>query len=140
VVVNDLEAEPAQEVVAAIKAAGGKAVAVVGSVTDPAFPEQFISAGLDAFGGIDIIVNNAGYVWDAMVHKMSDEQFDAMLDVHLKAPFRILRAAADRSAAGGETGGRGRPRSVPQGRQHLLGVRHQAAISARPTILRPRRG
>lgn len=94
VVVNDLEAEPAQEAVEAIKAAGGKAIAVVGSVTDPAFPEQFISAGLDVFGGIDIIVNNAGYTWDAMIHKMSDEQFEAMLDVHLKAPFRILRAAA----------------------------------------------
>jgi len=94
VVVNDLEAEPAQEAVAAIKAAGGKAIAVVGSVTDPEFAEQFIAAGLDAFGGIDIIVNNAGYTWDAMAHKMSDEQFDAMLDVHLKAPFRILRAAA----------------------------------------------
>ena len=95
VVVNDLEAEPAEEVVAAIRAAGGEAVAAVGSVTDPAFGERFIATGLDAFGGIDIIVNNAGYTWDAMAHKMSDEQFDAMLDVHLKAPFRILRAAAE---------------------------------------------
>ncbi|MFZ2101308.1 MAG: SDR family oxidoreductase [Oricola sp.] len=95
VVVNDLEAGPADEVVAAVRAAGGQAVAAVGSVTDPAFPERFIAAGLDAFGGIDIIVNNAGYVWDAMIHKMTDEQFDAMIDVHLKAPFRILRAAAE---------------------------------------------
>ena len=94
VVVNDLEAEPAEDVVAAITAAGGDAVAAVGSVTDADFAERFVSAGLDAFGGIDIIVNNAGYTWDAMIHKMSDEQFEAMLDVHLMAPFRILRAAA----------------------------------------------
>ncbi|MCI5076642.1 SDR family oxidoreductase [Oricola sp.] len=94
VVVNDLEAGPADEVVATIRAAGGEAVAAVGSVTDPAFAGRFIAAGMDAFGGVDIIVNNAGYTWDAMIHKMSDEQFEAMLDVHLKAPFRILRAAA----------------------------------------------
>lgn len=95
IVVNDLEAEPADSVVAEIAAAGGEAVAVVGSVTDPGFADRFIAAGLDAFGGIDIIINNAGYVWDAMIHKMSDEQFDAILDVHLKAPFRLLRAAAE---------------------------------------------
>lgn len=94
VVVNDLEAEPAEEVVTAIRAAGGEAVAAVGSVTDPAFADRFIAAGMEAFGGVDIIVNNAGYTWDAMIHRMGDEQFEAMLDVHLKAPFRILRAAA----------------------------------------------
>lgn len=106
VVVNDLEAGPADEVVATIRAAGGEAVAAVGSVTDPAFAGRFIATGMDAFGGVDIIVNNAGYTWDAMIHKMSDEQFEAMLDVHLKAPFRILRAAAGpiREAAGLEAG------------------------------------
>ncbi len=94
VVVNDLDQEPAEEVVGAINAIGGKAIAVVGSVTDEGFGDKFISSGLEAFGGIDIIVNNAGYTWDALVHKMSDEQFDAMIDVHLKAPFRIMRAAS----------------------------------------------
>ncbi|MFC4272715.1 SDR family oxidoreductase [Sneathiella chungangensis] len=94
VVVNDLDQEPAEEVVGAINAIGGKAIAVVGSVTDEGFGDKFISSGLEAFGGIDIIVNNAGYTWDAHVHKMSDEQFDAMIDVHLKAPFRIMRAAS----------------------------------------------
>ena len=92
-VVNDLDAEPAQAVVEEIRAAGGKAIAVSGSVTDESFGDRFISAGLEAFGGVDIIVNNAGYTWDAMIHKMSDKQFDAMMDVHVKAPFRILRAA-----------------------------------------------
>ncbi len=93
VVVNDLDAEPAKETVAAIEAAGGRAVACVGSVTDDGFAEEFVRTATDSFGGLDIIVNNAGYTWDAVVQKTTDEQFDAILDVHLKAPFRILRAA-----------------------------------------------
>lgn len=95
VVVNDLDAEPANEVVQAIKAAGGDAIAHAGSVTADGFAEAFIKAGVDAFGSVDIIVNNAGYTWDAMIGKMSDEQFDAILDVHVKAPFQILRAASN---------------------------------------------
>tara|TARA_R110002020_G_scaffold475604_3_gene711295 strand:- start:35732 stop:36559 length:828 start_codon:yes stop_codon:yes gene_type:complete len=94
VVVNDLDIEPATEVVDAIKAAGGNAVAHVGSVTEEGFAEAFIKTGVDAFGGVDIIINNAGYTWDAMIGKMTDEQFDTIMDVHVKAPFRILRAAS----------------------------------------------
>jgi 3-oxoacyl-[acyl-carrier protein] reductase len=93
VVVNDLDAEPAKETVAAIEAAGGQAVACVGSVTDADFGERFVQTAVDNFGGLDIIVNNAGYTWDSVIQKMTDEQWDAILDVHLKAPFRILRAA-----------------------------------------------
>ncbi len=93
VVVNDLDAEPAKETVAAIEAAGGQAVACIGSVTDADFGERFVAAAVDNFGGLDIIVNNAGYTWDSVIQKMTDEQWDAILDVHLKAPFRILRAA-----------------------------------------------
>jgi 3-oxoacyl-[acyl-carrier protein] reductase len=93
VVVNDLDAEPAKETVAAIEAAGGQAVACVGSVTDADFGERFVQTAVDGFGGLDIIVNNAGYTWDSVIQKMTDEQWDAILDVHLKAPFRILRAA-----------------------------------------------
>ncbi|MGO9506398.1 MAG: SDR family NAD(P)-dependent oxidoreductase [Mycobacterium sp.] len=93
VVVNDLDAEPAKETVAAIEAAGGQAIACVGSVTDADFGERFVAAAVDNFGGLDIIVNNAGYTWDSVIQKMTDEQWDAILDVHLKAPFRILRAA-----------------------------------------------
>ena len=93
VVVNDLDAEPAKETVAAIEAAGGQAVACVGSVTDADFGERFVATAVDNFGGLDIIVNNAGYTWDSVIQKMTDEQWDAILDVHLKAPFRILRAA-----------------------------------------------
>ncbi|MFD4829349.1 SDR family NAD(P)-dependent oxidoreductase [Streptomyces uncialis] len=93
VVVNDLDREPADETVAAITAAGGEAVACVGSVTADGFAERFIDTAVDCFGGLDIIVNNAGYTWDTVIQKMTDEQWDAILDVHLKAPFRILRAA-----------------------------------------------
>jgi 3-oxoacyl-[acyl-carrier protein] reductase len=93
VVVNDLDHEPAEETVADIKAAGGTAVACVGSVTEDGFAERFVQTAVDSFGGLDIIVNNAGYTWDTVIQKMSDEQWDAILDVHLKAPFKILRAA-----------------------------------------------
>ncbi|NGY05590.1 SDR family NAD(P)-dependent oxidoreductase [Solimonas terrae] len=94
VVVNDLDAGPAEETVDAIRALGSKAVACVGSVTEADFGERFTQCALDQFGGIDIIVNNAGYTWDNVVQKMSDEQWYAMIDVHLTAPFRVLRAAA----------------------------------------------
>ncbi|SDQ97299.1 3-oxoacyl-[acyl-carrier protein] reductase [Rhizobiales bacterium GAS191] len=95
IVVNDLDAEPGNAVVAEIKAAGGEAVAVNGSVTETGFADRFVGAAVETFGGLDIIVNNAGYTWDATIQKMTDEQFQAMLDVHLVAPFRILRAAAE---------------------------------------------
>ncbi len=93
VVVNDLDEAPALETVQAITAAGGKAVACVGSVTAPDFAERFVGTATDAFQGIDIIVNNAGYTWDSVIQKMTDEQWYAILDCHLTAPFRILRAA-----------------------------------------------
>ncbi len=94
VLVNDVDSGPANETVEALRAGGCEAVAAVGSVTDPEFPDRIVQAALDAFGAIDVIVNNAGYTWDGVIHKMSDDQFDAMLDIHLRAPFRIVRAAA----------------------------------------------
>jgi 3-oxoacyl-[acyl-carrier protein] reductase len=93
VVVNDLDDAPAKETVAAIEDAGGRAVACAGSVTAEGFGERFVQTAVQEFGGLDIIVNNAGYTWDSVIQKMTDEQWDAILDVHLKAPFRILRAA-----------------------------------------------
>ena len=60
---------------------------------DPEFAERFVGAATEAFGGLDIVINNAGYTWDTVIQKMTDDQWDAILDVHLKAPFRILRAA-----------------------------------------------
>ena len=94
-VVNDLDEKFANETVEAIRAAGSDAIAVVGSVVDKDFGERFVRAAIDVFGGVDIIVNNAGYTWDSVVQKTTDEQWYAMLDVHMTAPFRILRAAAE---------------------------------------------
>ena len=94
VVVSDRDAEPAEAVVADIKQAGGQAIAVPGDVTDPAFPEALAKAAVDAFDKLHILVNNAGYTWDGVVHKMTDEQWQAMLDIHNTAPFRLIRAVA----------------------------------------------
>jgi 3-oxoacyl-[acyl-carrier protein] reductase len=93
IVVNDLDEAPAQEVVGEIRAAGGAAIACVGNVTAPDFAERFVSAAVSEYQGLDIIVNNAGYTWDGVIQKMTDEQWYAILDCHLTAPFRILRAA-----------------------------------------------
>ena len=93
VVVNDLDADPANEAAEAIRAAGSEAVVCAGSVTEDGFAERFIKTGVDSFGGLDIIVNNAGYTWDSVVQKMTDEQWQAIIDVHMTAPFKILRAA-----------------------------------------------
>ena len=93
VVINDLDADPANETAEAVRAMGAEAVVCAGSVTDDGFAERFIKTGVDSFDGLDIIVNNAGYTWDSVVQKMSDEQWQAIIDVHLTAPFKILRAA-----------------------------------------------
>ncbi|SPB14595.1 3-ketoacyl-ACP reductase [Caballeronia novacaledonica] len=92
VVVNDLDAQPAGEVAAEIEREGGLALAFACNVTDPDFGRRLVEATLERFGAIDIIVNNAGFTWDNVIQKMSDEQWDAVLDCHLKAPFNLLRA------------------------------------------------
>lgn len=94
-VINDLDEAPAAETVAAVQALGVEAVALVGDVTAPDFGERIVAAALQAFGRIDIIVNNAGYPWDGVIQKVTDEQWYAMIDVHATAPFRVLRAAAE---------------------------------------------
>lgn len=95
IVVNDLDQEPAMETVEHLRANGNEAVACVGSVSEADFGNRFVKTALDEFGAIDIIVNNAGYTWDSVIQTMTDEQWYAMIDVHMTAPFRILRAAAD---------------------------------------------
>ena len=94
VVVNDLDPEFAEQTVGDLQESGAEAVACVGSVTDADFGEKFVQTAVDSYGGVDIIVNNAGYTWDNVVQKTTDEQWYAMIDVHMTAPFRILRAAA----------------------------------------------
>jgi NAD(P)-dependent dehydrogenase (short-subunit alcohol dehydrogenase family) len=103
VVVNDVGASldgagrddgPAGEVADAIGAAGGKAVINGDSVADPAGAQRMIDAALDAFGRIDVVVNNAGILRDGIFHKMSHADFEAVIDVHLRGSFNTSRAAA----------------------------------------------
>lgn len=92
VVVADLDGDRVNGLVSEI---GGKsAIGFVGDLTAMGAPDALVGQAIDAFGQLDIVVNNAGYNWDGLLHKMSDEQFQAQLDIHLVAPFRILRAAA----------------------------------------------
>jgi 3-oxoacyl-[acyl-carrier protein] reductase len=93
VVVSDIDAQPAEETVAAIKASGGEAVACVGDVMASDFADGIVRKAADTWGGLHVIVNNAGFTWDSMIHKMPEEQWDKILDIHLKAPYRIIRAA-----------------------------------------------
>ena len=94
VMVNDLDAGPASDTEAILKHAGGRAASLAGDVTDAAFPQRLVDATIERFGSLDIIVNNAGYTWDNVIQKTTDEQYQAMLNIHLMAPFRILRAAS----------------------------------------------
>jgi 3-oxoacyl-[acyl-carrier protein] reductase len=91
VLINDLDAEIAEQ---AGKEISGETAVFAGDLTNPGMPDQLVQKAIDAFGRLDIIVNNAGYTLDAPIHKMSDEHFQAMLDIHVVVPFRILRAAA----------------------------------------------
>lgn len=113
---TDIDADPLQETAAAVRVAGREALAVCGDVTDPDLPARLIRGTLERFGRLDILVNNAGYTWDGTIHKMTDQQWQAMLDVHLTAPFRIIRAAAShfRETAKKEQAdeGRARPRKI----------------------------
>jgi len=95
IVVSDLDEAPAEETARAIREAGGKATTCIGNVTAPDFGDRLVKTALETFNGVDIIVNNAGYTLDGVIQKMTDEQFQKMLDVHVVAPFRILRAAAE---------------------------------------------
>jgi 3-oxoacyl-[acyl-carrier protein] reductase len=94
-VLNDLDPEPLGETIRLINDAGGEAVGCAGNVTNPDFGERFVQCALDNYRGLDIIVNNAGYTWDSVIQKMTDEQWQSIIDVHLTGPFRILRAAAE---------------------------------------------
>lgn len=93
VVVNGTDKIAVDRTVRDICDNGGHAIACEGDVRDTRFAETFVDAAVQEFGGVDIIVNNAGFVWDSVIQKMTDEQWHTILDVHLGAPFRILRAA-----------------------------------------------
>jgi 3-oxoacyl-[acyl-carrier protein] reductase len=91
VVINDLDKDVAEQASGEI---AGETAVFAGDLTQENVPDQLVQTAIDAWGKIDIIVNNAGYTLDAPVHKMSDDWFQKMLDIHLIAPFRIIRAAA----------------------------------------------
>jgi len=93
VMINDLDEKMLLESEAEL-ATPGRVSHITGDLTDPAIPELIVHATLAEFDSIDIIVNNAGYSWDNVIQKTTDEQFQAMLDIHLLTPFRILRAAS----------------------------------------------
>ncbi|HVR30423.1 MAG TPA: SDR family oxidoreductase [Thermoanaerobaculia bacterium] len=95
VLATDLDAEPLERVVGDIGAAGGSAVALAGDVTAGDFAARAVARAVEDMGGLDILVNNAGYIWNTTIQNTSDEQWEAMLEVHLTAPFRLLRVAAD---------------------------------------------
>jgi 3-oxoacyl-[acyl-carrier protein] reductase len=91
VVINDLDGDVAQQTASEIQ---GETAVFAGDLTANDAPEKLVQTAIDAWGRIDIIVNNAGYTLDAPIHKMSDEWFQKMLDIHLIVPFRVIRAAA----------------------------------------------
>jgi len=94
VAIADIDKSKAEKVVAEITANGGQAIAISGDITNPQVPDQIIQQTIKAFGKLNILVNNAGYTWDGMIHRMTDEQWTTMLEVHNTAPFRLIRAAA----------------------------------------------
>ncbi len=101
VLINDIDGDVAEQAAGEID---GETAVFSGDLTDPSVPDALVKKAIDEFGSVDILVNNAGYTWDGVAHKMSDEQFQAMLDIHTIAPFRVIRALAPswREAAKGE--------------------------------------
>jgi 3-oxoacyl-[acyl-carrier protein] reductase len=91
VLINDLDGDAAEEAAGEIQ---GETATFAGDLTKEGVPEQLVEKAVEAFGKLDIVVNNAGYTWDGPIHKMADDQFQAMLDIHTVVPFRVLRAAA----------------------------------------------
>jgi 3-oxoacyl-[acyl-carrier protein] reductase len=90
----DLDQQALQETQASARDSNRVAL-IGGDLMEPAFPQQVVDAALKSFGSIDIVVNCAGFSWDSVIQKTSDEQFLAMLNIHVVAPFRLLRAASD---------------------------------------------
>ncbi|KAI9734687.1 MAG: dolichol-P-mannose synthesis [Cirrosporium novae-zelandiae] len=95
IVIQDVDAKKAEDVAKNINESGGEAVVSAGDVLDPAYSEGLIKAAASFGNGkIHITVNNAGFTWDGVIHKMTDKQWDTILALHCTAPFRLIRAAA----------------------------------------------
>jgi 3-oxoacyl-[acyl-carrier protein] reductase len=91
VVINDLDVDAAEQTAGEIE---GETVVFGGDLTRDGAPDELVKAAIDAWGRLDIVVNNAGYTLDAPIHRLSDDWFQRMLDIHLVVPFRVIRAAA----------------------------------------------
>jgi 3-oxoacyl-[acyl-carrier protein] reductase len=91
VLINDIDGDVAEQAAGEIE---GETAVFAGDLTEPGVPDELVAKAVEAFGEVDIIVNNAGYTWDGVVHRMTDEQFQAMLDIHTIVPFRVVRAIA----------------------------------------------
>jgi 3-oxoacyl-[acyl-carrier protein] reductase len=91
VVINDLDGDLAEQAASEI---GGETAVNAGDLTKPGAPDALVQTAIDAWGKLDIIVNNAGYTIDAPIHKLSDDAFHRMLEIHTVVPFRVIRAAA----------------------------------------------
>lgn len=91
----DVDEAALEETKAALMAGGSRAIAITGDLTKSDFPEQAVTRTVKELGSLDIVVNNAGYTWDSVIQKTSDDQFQAMLDIHVVTPFRLLRAASN---------------------------------------------
>src|SRR5687767_333603 len=103
VLINDIDGDVAEQAASEID---GETATFSGDLTEDGVPEKMVETAIEAFDQVDIVVNNAGYTWDGVVHKMTDEQFQAMLDIHTIVPFRVIRALAPawRDAAKAEKG------------------------------------
>jgi 3-oxoacyl-[acyl-carrier protein] reductase len=91
VLINDIDGDVAEQAAGEID---GDTAVFAGDLTEPSVPDELVRSAIEAFGAVDIVVNNAGYTWDGVVHRMTDEQFQAMLDIHTVVPFRVTRAIA----------------------------------------------
>ncbi len=129
VVVNDVDAQTAADAVAAIQAIGGQAVAVVAPVGPTETAKQLVSAAVESFGRLDILVTNAGVLRDTVLWKMSDDDFDTVINVHLRGTFTTVREAVLHMRAAGE-GGRIICIGSPTGQRGNFGQTNYAAAKA----------
>ncbi|GAA4418284.1 SDR family oxidoreductase [Georgenia halophila] len=129
VVVNDVDHQHADEAVAAIETDGGKAVAVVAPVGPTETAKKLVSTAVDTFGRLDVLVTNAGVLRDTVLWKMSDDDFDTVVDVHLRGTFTCVREAATYLRGQGE-GGRIICIGSPTGQRGNFGQTNYAAVKA----------
>ncbi|WP_326553314.1 SDR family oxidoreductase [Micromonospora sp. NBC_01813] len=129
VVVNDVDEQAAADAVAAIEAAGGRAVAVVAPVGPTKTAEALVAAAVESFGRLDIVVTNAGVLRDTVLWKMSDDDFDTVVNVHLRGTFTTVREAVRHMRQAGE-GGRIICIGSPTGQRGTFGQTNYAAAKA----------